>query len=69
MRYYIANEDRIPYKAQPDEGYTKLQVISAVHRYANQDANILGGHYTDYIGCYTILDSNFREASELYTAL
>lgn len=69
MRYYIANKDGIPYHAQLEEGYTKLQVIDAVHRYAKEDAKLFGGHYTDYIHDYTILDTNFHEATELYSAL
>lgn len=43
MRYYIATMDGIPYHAQPEKGYTELQVIDAVHRYATDDARILGG--------------------------
>lgn len=69
MRYYIATKDGIPYKAQPENGYTELQVINAVHRYAQEDARLFGGEYTDYIHDYTILTDKFREATELYTAL
>lgn len=69
MKYYIANKDGIPYHAQPENGYTKLQVIDAVHRYCIEDAKLFGGHYTDYIPDYTILDTKFHEATELYTAL
>jgi len=63
MRYYIANTDNIPYKAQPENGFTKLQVIAAVHRYAKEDAEYFGGSYTDYIHDYNILNSNFREVT------
>lgn len=69
MRYYIATVDGIPYHAQPENGYTKLQVIARVHREAKEDARLFGGNYTDYLKCYTILDKNFREATELYKAL
>ena len=69
MRYYIANKDGIPYRSQPDNGYTELQVIAAVHRYAQEDAKLFGGDYTDHIHDYTILDQKFHEATELYTAL
>ena len=63
MRYYIANRDNIPYHAQPAEGYTKLQVIAAVQRYAKEDADIFGGAYTDYIHDYNILNDHFREVT------
>lgn len=69
MRYYIATLDNIPYKAQPENGYTKLQIIDTVHRYAREDAKLFGGHYTDYLFSYHILDSNFREVHTLDTAL
>lgn len=69
-RYYIANLDNIPYRSQPDKGYTKLQVIQAVWRYAKEDAKLYGGNYTDYIYDYHILDiKTFKQAHELYTAL
>ena len=77
MRYYIANKDGIPYRSQPENGYTELKVIAAVHRYATEDAKLFGGTYTDYIHDYTILSYDgrrkpghrFVEANELYTAL
>ena len=69
MRYYIATIDCIPYHAQPEKGYTKLQVIARIHREAKEDARLFGGHYTDYIHNYSILDTNFKEATEIYSAL
>lgn len=69
MRYYIATTDLIPYHAQPEKGYTVLQVIARVHREAKEDARLFGGDYLDYINNYKILDNHFREATELYPAL
>lgn len=69
MRYYIATTDNIPYHEQPENGYTKLQVIARVHREAKECARLFGGDYTDYLKEFNILDSNFREATELYSAL
>ena len=69
MRYYIATKQGIPYHSQPENGYTKLQVIEAVHRYAKEDARLFGGEYTDYIHDYMILDTQFHEAEDVYLAL
>ena len=66
MRYYIANQDNIPYHAQPEEGYTELQVIAAVHRYAEEDAKLFGGKYTDHIHDYNILDSNCKDVTKYF---
>ena len=63
MRYYIANRDNIPYHAQPENGYTKLQIIAAVQRYAKEDARLFGGSYVDYIHDYNILDNHFHEVT------
>lgn len=69
-RYFIANSDGIPYHAQPENGYTELQAISAVQRYAEEDAKLFGGQYTDYIHDYCILDSRFRDVTdEFYDAV
>lgn len=63
MRYFIANKDNIPYHAQPEKGYTLLQVIAAVHRYAEEDARLFGGKYIDYIHDYNILDNHFHNVT------
>ena len=63
MRYYIANKDNIPYHAQPEKGYTKLQIIACIHRYAKEDAKLFGGTYTDYIHDYNILTDKFKEVT------
>lgn len=65
-RYYIATTDNIPYHAQPEEGYTELQLINAIHRYAKEDARIFGGVYTDYIHDYNVLDSNFHDVTKYF---
>lgn len=69
MRYYIATDTGIPYRSQPENGYTKLEVIAAVQRYAKEDAKLFGGHYTDYLPSYCILDSNFHDVTDEFTNL
>ena len=64
MRYYIADHNNIPYHAQPEKGYTKLQVIAAVHRYAREAANLFGGDYTDYIHNYRVLTDKFHDVTD-----
>lgn len=66
MRYYIATKDNIPYHAQPENGYTELQVIAAVQRYAGEDARLFGGTYTDYIHDYNILNSEFKDVTDYF---
>ena len=57
MRYCIADENNIPYHEQPENGYTKLQVIARIHREAQADASLFGGVYTDYIHDYNVLEA------------
>ena len=64
MRYYIANQDNIPYHAQPENGYTKLQVIDRIHREAHTDASLFGGAYTDHIHDYRVLNSKFDDVTD-----
>jgi len=64
MRYFIANNDNIPYKEQPYNGYTKLQVIDRIHREAHTDASLFGGAYTDYIHDYRVLNSKFDDVTD-----
>ena len=63
MRYFIANNDNIPYKEQPYNGYTKLQVIARIHREAHRDASLFGGAYTDYIHDYRVLTDKFHDVT------
>ena len=66
MRYYIANENNIPYKEQPENGYTKLQLIDCIHRYAKEDARLFGGTYTDYIHDYRVLTDKFKDVTDQF---
>lgn len=69
MRYYIANENCIPLRSQPENGYTKLQVIARVQREIEECIKLFGGTFADHKRVFTILDSNFHEVDELYTAI
>ena len=63
-RYFIANRDNIPYHAQPENGYTKLQVIARIHRESRTDADLFGGNYTDYIHDYRVLTNTFHDVTD-----
>lgn len=64
MRYFIADYNNIPYKEQPYNGYTKLQVIARIHREAHRDASLFGGVYTDHIHDYRVLNSKFDDVTD-----
>ena len=69
MRYYIADYNRIPLKEQLERGYTALQVIARVQREVEEDMRLFGMTFDMAKDGYTILDSNFHECKELYTAI
>lgn len=69
MRYYIANYNCIPLKEQPERGYTQLQVIARVHREVERDMQFFGWTFDIAKEGYTILDSNYHECKELYSAI
>lgn len=69
MRYYIADYNRIPLKEQPERGYTLLQVIARVRRAVEWDKCLLGLEFNEAKEGYTILDSNFHECKDLYSAI
>lgn len=60
MRYYIANQDGIPFHEQPTNGYTRLQVIARLHREIEECIKLFGGVFQDYKDCFVVLDSKFR---------
>lgn len=69
MRYYIANDDAIPFREQPANGYTKLQVIARVQREIEECVKFWGGEFSDYKNCFLILDQNFHEVHEFDDAI
>lgn len=76
MRYYIANSDNIPLHAQPEKGYTKLQVILRLQREVEEMCNLFGDYSNNYIeqfneykSYFHILDSDFNEVHEFDDAI
>jgi hypothetical protein len=64
MKYYIANENRIPLHSQPENGYTELQVIARIQREIEECIKLFGGSFKEYKnGYFTILDKNFHDVT------
>ena len=61
MRYFVANYNGIPYKAQPPEGYTLTEAKERIQREAARDAHDFGGSIEEHAKSYLILDQNFHE--------
>ena len=69
MRYFVTNKDLIPLKAQPSEGYTKLEAINRAQREATEDKRLFGFTWKEATSGYHIVDSNFHYCSELDNAI
>ena len=69
VRYYIADYNGIPLKAQPERGYTELQVIARVQREIEKDMRLFGWTFSEAKDGYRILNNNFHECKELYDAI
>lgn len=64
MRYYIANDQGIPFHAQPENGYTKLQAIARVQREIKECIELFGGKFSDYKTWFLVYDKNHHEVTE-----
>jgi 5-methyltetrahydrofolate--homocysteine methyltransferase len=69
LRYYVTDDDYIPLKAQPDEGYTKLQAIQRAQREAEQSAKLFKMRVADTAKWYHIMDSNNKILRDLDNAI
>lgn len=64
MRYYIADDNAIPFHEQPAEGYTKLQVIARAQREIDECIKLFGGSFQDYKSWFIILDNKFHDVTK-----
>lgn len=69
MKYYVTNDDLIPFHAQPADGYTKLQAIERAQREVKECVKLFGGKESDYTSYFHIMDSNFHYCRELDNAI
>ncbi len=59
-RYFVTNQDGIPFQDQPSNGYTKLQAISRIHREIEECIRLFGGVFSDYRMCFGVIDNKYR---------
>lgn len=69
MKYYVTNDDFIPFHAQPEAGYTKLQAIERAQREVKECVKLFGGQKSDYTSWFHIVDKNFYYCRDLDTAI
>ncbi len=69
MRYYVTNDDLIPFHEQPETGYTKLQAIERAQREVKECVKLFGGKQSDYISWFHIVDENFHYCRDLDMAI
>ena len=67
-RFYIANDDRIPLHAQPENGYTWLGVIERAQREIEEAVQLLNVSYDEAKQWFCVLDENFHEVEEARSA-
>lgn len=69
MKYFVTNENLIPFHAQPENGYTKLQAIERVQHEARESSKLFNLPITETVKWYHIIDSNFHYCKELDSAI
>lgn len=69
MRYYVTNDDLIPFHEQPAEGYTKLQAIERAQREVKEAVKLFGGKESDYTSWFHMVDNKFHYHKELDSAI
>jgi hypothetical protein len=69
LRYYVTDDDYIPLKAQPENGYTQLKAIERAQREAEESARLFGLSVSETAKWYHIMDSNNNIVSELDKAI
>lgn len=60
MRYFVTDYNGIPYKEQPKNGYTKLQVIERVQKEIENCIKLFGGNFQDYKDWFIIKNNKFE---------
>lgn len=60
MRYFVTDYNGIPYKEQPENGYTKLQVIERVQKEIENCIKLFGGNFQDYKDWFIIKNNKFE---------
>lgn len=69
LRYFVTDDDYIPLKAQPENGYTKLQAVERAQREAEQASKLFKLPISDTAKWYHIMDSNNKILHDLDNAI
>lgn len=64
-RYYVADDNYIPLREQPDEGYTALKAVERAQREAERAAKMFNEPISETRTWFHILDKNFNSCPEL----
>lgn len=68
-RYYVTDDDYIPLREQPNEGYTQLKAIERAQREAEQAAKLFKLPVSNTAKWYHIMDDMGNILHELDTAI
>lgn len=64
-RYFVANEDCIPFGDQPENGYTAMGAVERAQREAERASSMSGEPISETRTWFRILDSDFNTCPEL----
>lgn len=64
-RYFVANEDCIPFGDQPENGYTAMGAVERAQREAEKASKMFGEPISETRTWFRILDSDFNTCPEL----
>ena len=69
LRYYVTDDDFIPLREQPNEGYTELQAVERAQREAERSAKLFNLRVSETAKWYHIIDSNHEIRHDLDNAI
>jgi hypothetical protein len=69
LRYFVTDDDYIPLREQPNEGYTELQAVERAQREAERSAKLFNLKVSETAKWYHIMDSNHKIRHDLDTAI
>ena len=64
-RYYVGDENGIPFREQPDEGYSAIKAVERAQREAERASKMYGEPISETRTWYTILDKDMNRCYEL----
>ncbi len=64
-RYFVTDDDNIPLKDQPENGYTQIGAIERAQREAQRSADLFNLRIQDTVKWYHIMDDKCNMCPEL----